>query len=143
MTNSPFVWMALGIMALLIELSMPGLFFFLSLAIGSLAAACLWYFEYSIIMQLIFCFFISLCSLFFLRRYVKKTMQQAGIKTNTHALIGKELYLLEPATKATAGTAKVYGDTWLVREKQGNSIDTHTKVRVIDVQGCHLIVQEL
>jgi hypothetical protein len=43
MINTLFLWATIIILALLIELGTPGLFYFLSLAIGSAAAAFLSY----------------------------------------------------------------------------------------------------
>ncbi|MBY0110332.1 MAG: NfeD family protein [Candidatus Babeliaceae bacterium] len=141
MTNTLFFWATIIITALLIETGAPGLFYFLSLAIGSAVAACLSYYGFDLVTQSAWCFAIS-CAMLLVLRYLVKYDSSKELPTNTHALIGQKARILDAITPDKAGTIKVYGDIWLAREKHNNEVPSGYEVTILDVQGCHVIVKK-
>jgi|GEM_PF-4492054 membrane protein implicated in regulation of membrane protease activity len=140
MINTLFLWATLIILALLIEMGAPGLFYFLSLAIGSSGAAVLSYLNFDITTQLAGCLVISLLALIVLRYAVSRDSTNA-LATNTHALIGQKTLVIEQIAPDKPGLVKIYGDTWLAREKNNHDVAIGEEVTIIDIQGCHLIVR--
>lgn len=141
MINTLFLWAAIFITALLIEAGAPGLFYFLSLAIGSGTAAAMSYFCFSFTTQLAACFLASCVALLALR-YLVLQDKTTRLKTNASALIGQRTVVIESVISGGTGRVKIYGDVWLVREKDGQGVPAGQEVTVIDVQGCHLIVRK-
>ncbi len=145
MTNTIFLWVALVIIALLIEAGTPGLFYFLSFACGSIAAALAGYYECTLTCQLICCFSVSCLALFFLWRWVANTtgtVLQPAHSSNTAALIGEKALVVEPILPNGTGRVKIYGDIWLAREKDNGDVNAGSEVVIIKVRGCHLIVKK-
>lgn len=141
MINTLFLWATVIIIALLIEAGTPGLFYFLSLAFGSAAAAFLSYCNFSILEQLGCCFTVSCFTLVILRYMIKHDITKE-LPTNMHALIGQKAAVIEPISTDKAGTIKVYGDIWLAREKNNHEVPSGHHVTIVDVQGCHVIVKK-
>ena len=141
MINTLCLWATIIIIALLIEAGAPGLFYFFSLAIGSAAAAFLSYGGFDILAQLGCCFIISCVTLLVLR-YVVKHDNTKELPTNMHALIGQKARVFEAIGNDQAGSIKIYGDTWLAREKNNHEVPAGHEVTIVDVQGCHLIVKK-
>ncbi len=141
MANILFLWATIIITALLIEAGAPGLFYFLSLAIGSGCAAFLGYHGFDLATQLASCFAIS-CIMVVALRYLVKYDSIKELPTNMHALIGQKARVIDAITLDKAGTIKIYGDTWLAREKHNHEVPSGHEVTIIDVQGCHLIVKK-
>ena len=140
MIHTLFLWITIIIIALLIEAGGPGLFYFLSLAFGSAAAAVLSYYHYALIAQLLCCLGASCVALFVLR-YVVRCNGVKDTPTNMHALIGRKVRAIEPIRQDKPGTIKIYGDVWLAREKHNHDVEHGQEVTIVDVQGCHLIVK--
>jgi len=141
MINTLFLWATIIIIALLIEAGAPGLFYFLSLAVGSAAAAFLSYSDFDILAQLGCCFIVSCVTLLVLR-YLVKHDNTKELPTNMHALIGQKARVIEPISMNQAGSVKIYGDTWLAREKNDHEVPSGHEVTIVDVQGCHVIVKK-
>ncbi len=141
MINTLFLWATIIIIALLIETGAPGLFYFLSLAVGSAAAAFLSYNGYDILAQLGCCFIVSCVTLLVLR-YVVAHDSTKDLPTNMHALIGQKARVIDAITTDKAGTVKIYGDIWLAREKNNHEVSNGHEVTIVDIQGCHVIVKK-
>lgn len=142
MINTLFLWATVIIIALLIEAGAPGLFYFLSLAFGSAAAATVSYYGFDLLAQLSACLAVSCISLVLLRSLVKRN-KTTDLPTNMHALVGQKVVVLENISNTQAGTIKIYGDTWLARDKNNQEIPAGTQVIIVDIQGCHLIVKKI
>ncbi len=142
MINTLFLWTTIFIIALLIEAGTHGLFYFLSLAVGSSVAAAMSYFCFSFTTQLAACFLASCVALVALRYFVLQD-KTTHLKTNTSALIGQRTTVIEPIIQGGTGRAKLYGDVWLVREQDGHEVPTGQEVTVVNVQGCHLVVKRI
>lgn len=141
MINTLFLWAALLIVTLLIELGAPGLFYFLSLALGSAGAALLSYYNFDFTWQLAACLAISCAAVIVLRFFVSRE-KEITLPTNMQALIGIQTMVLEPITATHPGLIKIYGDMWLAREKHNQPVAAGDEVTVVDIQGCHLIVKK-
>lgn len=141
MVNTLFLWTTIIIIALLIEVGTPGLFYFLSLAVGSASAAFVAYYDYDIATQLGSCFIISCLTLLILR-YVIAHNAPKDLHTNMQAFIGQKTRVIEPIRADKAGTVKIYGDIWLAREEHNADVEEGHEVTIVDVQGCHLIVKK-
>ncbi|MCX5923037.1 MAG: NfeD family protein [Candidatus Dependentiae bacterium] len=155
------VWFLLTVSFIILELSNPGLFYFLSLAIGSACLFLLSFYDYanwfplicldietqSIATQCIVFFATTLIALFLLHRYAKKSQKQKGSKaylSNMYQLIGKTVEITSVDDFCElSGYGKVSNETWPIKlQVHQNLKSPQLKVGMLatitGVQGCHL-----
>lgn len=154
-------WFILTVSFIILELSSPGLFYFLSLAVGAACAFLISFYDYSNLIPLISSdpvtqsiavqctvFFAStLIALFVLHKYAKKSQKQKTSKaylSNMYQLIGKtvEITSIDDFCELS-GYGKVSNETWPVKLQVHQNIKTsQLKVGMLatitGVQGCHL-----
>jgi len=136
-------WLTLGLIFLFFELLSPGLFFFLSFFLGSLGAAILDYCELSLLIQISSFFSIALLSIGLLWLLLKKSHYlgpRHEAKTNFFALQGKYAEVIQEIKPMHIGLIKVGGEIWSARGKGPNYLQIGDLVEIIDVVGCHCIV---
>ena len=139
--NNFFIWLTFIIVALVVELGTPGLFYFLSFAIGAAAAAGADFLGYVLLTQCCVCLGVTLAAGFLLYSVVRKSLAIKTTPTNNDALIGQKALVLETITPERAGTAKIYGEIWLARTQNTNAISPGEMATIVGIEGCHLIVQ--
>jgi membrane protein implicated in regulation of membrane protease activity len=138
------VWAAIFLCALIAELQNPGLFYFLSLSIGSGAALIAYSLCLSAGMQIITFVLASFVAVLFLQLVVRRNKSTGKHhRTNVEALIGKRGIVLENIEPLGVGQIKLEGEIWSARAVHGQSIVTGSLVEVASVVGCHLIVQQV
>lgn len=135
-------WFCLSFFFIILEISHPGLLYFLALASGSGVACLISWFEYSSKIQEISFFIASVVAIgvvYFLLPYfiVPDTKFH---RSNIDLLIGKMVTIIEIQSQTT-GLAKIGGETWLVKLQGDGELSMGMKVIVIGVQGCHLQVK--
>ena len=136
-------WFILLISCIALELSSPGLFFFLSFSLGAAAAALLSYFDTG--MGLEFALFIAVSALSFLllTRYVKQSSKDTLHSTNVYALTGKKGIVLETVSDCKKGWVKIEGETWAAAPLAAGIIEKGAFVEVVSTAGSHLIVKKI
>ncbi len=156
MTYTIHLWFLLTIFFILLELSNPGLFYFLSLAIGSSSSFLISFYDFSNFLQLSSCNIIVQCTMFFitslislilLHRYAKNNQKQKSSKaylSNMYQLVGKTIEITQINDFCNqSGYGKIHGEVWQVKlQTHHASKISHLKVgtiaTIIGVQGCHL-----
>ena len=140
--NMYILWLIIGLIYLIGEIGHPGLFYSLSLCIGSLiAAGCAW-FGYSISVQWTACIAGSLCAMIVLKEWVMRDQKNVH-QSNVYALKGKEATVTYAIPQHDYGQVKVDGQIWRAQAKSGNVIQAHERVRIVGVQGARLIVEKI
>lgn len=138
------LWLIIGLLFLFFELFTPGLFFFLSFFLGSLGAALLSYYEFSLLMQIISFFagsFASLILLFIILKRSNYLGPRRGQSTNFFALQGKHAEVIKEIKPMQVGLIKIGGEIWSAKGKESESFPIGSLVEVIDVIGCHCSVR--
>jgi membrane protein implicated in regulation of membrane protease activity len=135
----------------------PGLFYFLSIALGSFMAFIASLYNFDIATQSAICLTGSLGMLFLLQTSVKKSQKNKTSKmyqSNMYQLIGKTIEITE-VTSATSGETrrsceatktgygKINGETWPVKTQGNKSLTVGMHAIITGVQGCHLQVDSL
>ncbi len=139
-----FAWWGLFFaLCLLLELSSPGYFFFLSFSIGSLAAGVAAWYDVAPMVQGGIFLGISALTFALLRRYVKRIEQKGAIKTNVDALHGKKCVVTEDISPLSRGWVLVDGEPWAALPYDDTPIKKGAVVKVIGSAGTHLTVKKL
>jgi len=138
-----WVWSAVVLFFVLLELSQPGLFYFLSISIGSVAALVGLGFGLGINLQLAIFLTITLASCaglkFFVWRFRSTGPQH---RTNVDALIGMVgVVIALPEIPLGLGLVQLAGETWSARPVHGLLLTEGQRVQVVAVSGCHVVVK--
>lgn len=85
---------------------------------------------------------VSALCIIFLRKLTKKWLfKNSNEKTNTEALIGRKLRMLERTDFETVGSAKVNDVVWSAVAENGDTIEKGEVVEIVNIQGNKLIVK--
>ncbi len=96
------------------------------------------------VIQVVLFVVLSCLFIFMLRPITKKyLLRNANFKSNTDALIGKQLRMLSGCDFETNGTVKVSGVVWSAIDKDNGVIETDSVVKVVKVDGNKLIVEKV
>ena len=143
--NMGYIWLAIAFAFLFAELGTPGLFFFISFAIGSFAAALAFFLGFSLTTQFVVAISITLISFFLMKNYLKKKSLSDVIyeasHTNIDALINKNGIVTQTIEPHKKGRVKVGGEEWLAESQERMSLQKGTVVKVNEVRGNRVIVQ--
>ena len=75
------------------------------------------------------------------RTFVKKVIKFEKEATNLDSVIGKIATVLKEVD-SDSGRVKVMGKDWAARSVDGNKIEEGSKVKVLEIKGVKLIVEE-
>ena len=140
----PLVWWGLFFgLFIILELSSPGYFFFLSFAVGSLAAALVSLVSSSLTVQLFACCVVALTAFFFLRRFAAQVALTGTVQTNVYALPGKKGIVIDTITPLHRGWIKIDGEIWAAAPLENVSIEKDAIVEVVSIVGSHLRVKQI
>lgn len=142
-TYMPFVWIGLALFALLVEAGTSQLIS-IWFSLGALGGAISCIFTDNIVIQLFVFITVTTLSLVLTRPIVKKLkLKGAAVKTNLDRVIGCVATLTKDITRDCDGELKVLGDYWLAVSRDGNEIKSGTRVKVLEIKGTKLIVEEV
>ena len=143
MDNFFYIWVVVGLLCLLLEMGHPGLFLFLSFALGALVTAISTICIESPVTQCTIFLVASLVSLVVLLRWVKNTVdkEHAYQKTNTQALLGMRAFVTKDINSDAPGEVKIGGELWTARGLHNQSIKAGTQVSIVQVRGAHVVVE--
>ncbi len=133
------VWIAMGIICVIIEIFTPG-FLFLSFGIGAILTGLFALVVPTVWVQLL-TFGIITFILFINLRKISKKFMTTGEKTNFQALEGKIGIVTDLISKDGFGHVKVGGEEWAAREINNEEIIKGVYIKVIQVSGNKLIVK--
>jgi len=138
-----FVWLSSAIFLLILEIGTPGLFYFISFAIGCALASLGAFIGVSFVVQCVTCLITSIVSFFLLRHYLinsKKFVSRA--RTNTDALIGLRVVVTATILPHLPGRVDVKGEEWVaVSENKSLNLQPGTEVLIVRVEGNKLVVK--
>jgi membrane protein implicated in regulation of membrane protease activity len=142
--NEMFYWLSAGLLCLLLEMGHPGLFLFVSLACGAFAASIMAFMGFEMWIQVVIALAVSGVSATILTLWLKKSLVHVpkGHHTNVYALIGKEGVVTASIDAHTIGKVKVGGEVWSARGVHNVAIAQGRRIKVVQVSGSHLLVQE-
>jgi len=137
--DSPaLIWVALAILAAIVEVSIPH-FGVIFVSIGAIAAAIVSALGYDITIQVIVFIAAMGLSLGFLRRQFLKRLGGRGVPSRTDVLIGKEgLVTQDIDARLGSGRVIVGGEDWAARAT--TPLPAGTKIRVLGADGIVLEV---
>lgn len=136
-----YFWLLLALTFLLLELSTPGLFFFIAFAGGCMAASVATWLGYGIVAQCLVALSAAIISFAFLRYKYASIGRQGDAKTNIDALAGQEAIVLQEISYLKKGQVKVRGESWSAKtDAHEGSIQKGQVVRVIRIEGNSVIV---
>lgn len=139
------IWIIVAILLLIAEIFTTG-FLTATLAMGCLAAGFFAYLDFGIGIQLTAFSVFTLIGFFGIRPFMLKYAQRenAQIKTNTDALIGKIGKVTEAIdNRSSQGRVIVDGEDWRAETEADEIVDPGEKVQILRVNSTKLIVQPL
>ncbi len=135
-----FVWLVVGLIFLLAELSTPGLFLFIAFALGAGVASIFSFLEYSFMVQCLV-FLVGFGISFWALRYFVKYGESKRFHTNVDALNGKTGVVIKNIKKNGKGLVKVGGEIWTAQGVDGSCFEKDDIVKIVSVKGSRLIVK--
>lgn len=137
------IWLALFVILMAIEIATVGLTT-IWFAAGSLVSLAAYGLGFGIAVQTIVFFTVSILLLIFTRPFITKYVNKNKLKTNYEGIIGKVVRVTEDVNNLQeTGAAIVGGVEWTVRtQSDGIVITSGTIVKVVNIQGVKLIVEE-
>ena len=136
-----YVWLIIALLFLFVELGTPGLFFFISFAIGASFSAIFAFLNFSFLIQCWVGLITSLIIFFILRLIFSRKAIDKDI-TNVDALVGKTALVVKEINSKVKGSVKLGGEIWSAKISEGSVLQVGTIVKVIKVIGNSLIVKK-
>ncbi len=136
-------WLMLFVVSVLFELTSPGLFFFLALSGGALAAALISFTGIGLWGECIVFACLAAVSFFLLMRYVKTTSKNTLHQTNVYALTGKKGIVTESISDCKRGWVKIEGELWSAAPVHAGIIEEGAVVEVVSSMGSHVVVKKI
>ena len=133
------IWVALGIICVIIEIFTPG-FLFLSFGIGAILTGLIALIIPSITFQILAFAVITLVVFILSRKFSKKFISSNYEETNVKALIGKTGKVTEKIPANEKGYVKIGGEEWAAVSKDKTEIPKDSRIKVNDIDGNKLIV---
>ncbi len=135
-----YFWLALAVMAGVVELATPQLVS-LWFCIGALLAMGTAALNADVWVQIVVFVVSSVTLVFVTRPLYKKYIKPSLVPTNTDALIGQTAVVTDTVNNDSAvGLCKVSGQVWSALSESGETIPVGSKVVIKSIQGVKLIV---
>lgn len=135
------IWLSISLFFFLLELASLTLVYFLSFAGAALITALASLAIIDQIHQTIIFFAASVFIVVLLRQWLNPRHYKTH-PTNIDAMIGKQGFVSKNIAPALSGTVTIDNQPWSARALENAVIIQGAKVKVIGIQGCHLIVKE-
>lgn len=139
-------WIFLGLVFLILEAATPGIFFFFSGFIGSLASIIIHILGFEFELQAFFFFLAFIISILILKHATKKLSifkTQHHQKSNMYALIGKRAIVTHAIKPPSRGYVKINGELWQAESIKGDQISLNEEVEIVRVDGAHVKVKKV
>ncbi len=140
---TPYLWLIAALAFLLLEAAVPGLFFFISFALGSAVAAAAAFLDTSFTWQCTLGLFSSIAAFFIIQRWLKRDGLSSYEATNVGTMTGLHGTVTRKLVQNGTGSVKVGGETWSAKAYDSNPLALGTLVRVIRIEGNKLIVKAI
>ena len=139
MTTALWIWLAVALVFLMVEIFAPG-FIFACFVVGAIAAAGVSLLTDSYIIQGVVFAVVSLILIPVTRPLAQKITKPSPVNSNVDGLIGKTGYVIKDVSEI-GGQVNVDGQVWQARSER--NIATGQKVRVLTVEGTKMKVESL
>ena len=141
MENIVWIWLAVAVVLLIMELLSPTFIFVIFVA-GALTASAFSYFmPDEIYWQLGIFVGVAVISLPFSRMLAKKIIKESPQKSNVDALIGQIGLVIIEIDPDLGGQVKIGGETWLAEAEE--RIAQNLKVEIISISGTKVLVKKI
>ncbi len=138
-----FFWLIVFAALLIAEIATAGNLVSIWFSFGALAAFLVQKLGFGVIGQLVAFIVVSLALLVLTKPFVKKVKPKYE-PTNLDRLLGKTCIVTEQVDELGAGgSVAIDGKEWSVLSADGKAIAAGARVRVIDIKGVKLIVEEI
>ncbi len=135
-----YLWLIAAIFFLLLELSAPGLFFFISFSIGCIIASLFAFLGFSSTTQVVIAVTASILGFLILKKlFLQKNKSRH--KTNIDALVGRTAVVIKTIEPQKAGKVRVGGEKWTAASQKNIILQENTVVTIVKVKGNKLIVK--
>jgi len=135
-----WIWIAAGILLMIIEIMTPGFIFF-SIGIGAIVAGLLGFLNLPA--QLLVFVVTSLVSFLLMKKFAKFLLRPTNVDTNIFALIGKTGIVTQTIFPLKKGYVKIEGEEWsAVAEDHDEAINEDTMVEIVKTEGNKVIVKK-
>ncbi|MDE6060417.1 MAG: NfeD family protein [Clostridia bacterium] len=137
-----WIWLAVTVIAVLIELATPQLISIWFAAAGvvgiifSFIPGLPWWGEVIIFAA------VAIVLIFTLRPFIKKRLKSSKLKTNIDRIVGQKVRMLSQADFDNLGEAKLGDVVWSVKPEDENTVlHVNEIVEIVEVEGNKLIVK--
>ena len=136
-----WIWLAVTVIAALIELATPQLISIWFAAAGvvgiifSFIPGLPWWGEIIIFAA------VAIVLIFALRPFIKKRLKSSKLKTNIDRIIGQKVRILSQADFDNLGTAKLGDVVWNIKSQDETVLHTDEIVEIVSIDGNKLIAK--
>lgn len=137
------LWIAVGVLFIIIEIFTPGFFFF-SFGIGAILSGLFAYiFPDNIVMQFLIFSIITFIAFLLMKKFASKILKNSNIDSNMYALSGKIGIVTQLIKRDSKGHVKIGGEEWsAIFEEDLEQINEGEKVKILRVEGNKVIVEK-
>lgn len=136
-----YIWAIILVIAIVAEIATSEALVSIWFAIGALCAIVLDYFEFSITIQIIAFFAISILTLAAIRPLAARYFRGNLIATNADRLIHQRTRLIKAISEDEYGEVRLNGVVWNVKTDENINVKLGTKVEILAIDGSKLIVK--
>ncbi|MDP8201154.1 MAG: NfeD family protein [Candidatus Tenebribacter burtonii] len=133
------IWVAIGIICVIIEIFTPGFLFF-SFGIGAILTGLAALIIPSITFQILTFAILTLIVFVLSRKFSKKLISTNYEDTNVKALIGKTGRVTQKIPANEKGYVKIGGEEWVAVSKDSKEIKKDARITINDIEGNKVIV---
>lgn len=112
-------------------------------AVGALAAMVVSLLGGELWLQVVVFFILSIALLALLWPVAKKRLKPKVVATNADALVGRLCTVTEEIDPIEGGRVRLGDVTWSARSENGDRISAGARVRVLNIQGAKVFVEEV
>ncbi len=142
MNSMEIIWIAVLIVAVIIELLTPSALVSIWLAVGALASWISALLGCPIIVQILICLAVSFLFILIVRPIAITYLRGNVTATNADRLIGDVAVVTRAIGESDWGGVKIHGTIWSAVSVDHMAIAVDEKVRVIAIEGAKLIVRK-
>ena len=139
----PWIWGAIFIITLIVELKTSDIDV-IWFSVGSLVILIVDLInpKLALVWQLVIFIVTTVVLLLTLGRWTKKRLRSKNISTNSNALVGKEIIILEDCNEFDKGSGNVDGVVWTTLCQSGNSLKKGEHAIIVAIEDNKLIIKE-
>ena len=138
-----FVWIAISIGALLIELLTPSALISIWFAVGGVIGAVASLVHLPIEVQIACFAIVSIVSMLIVRPIASRYLRGNTVATNVDRFLGENAEVIQMIKKNEWGQVKVNNTIWHAVSIDGEEIEEHAMVKVLAIEGAKLLVRRI